>query len=1120
MPAAYTLYAEIVPTLSRDFRRSAERQIKQALAGVKLEAKITAVPQVSKFFERDLNRQLKEKGVTGKVKVDVDKKGLTSAEGAVSRLTKSVNGSGGLIPSFISFGLTANGAMTALKVGALAASPLLISLGSSAFTASLSVAAIGSAAIGAGVGIATLAAAFSPATSAFKEYISTQDSALKKARKDNPFAGLNKSSAAFTKRLIKLNERWKSFQKKAADAVLPGVTDALTRLSTAPKGKKSLMDVLEKGALGLGKSLGNTAKSAGKVMDQPFFKGAMAKILEDNRKAFDRVGHAAVTLINPITRIFKGSSPLVVTFSKYVDKLATRFAEWVAGFKDGQIEGFFANTGHELAKWWKIFTDLAITVKNVFGASDSSGSNFVSWLGKLTGKMKDWTGSKEGQDRMRAFFDKVVKSVKDFDYISFGKMVAGVGAIAGTIKLVSALKGANPLLLLLAAVAQKYPKETADVLGKVAEGVGGLLKFAADHESLILPLTGLFLAMKGIQGIKIPSLKDLFTGKLTTPGGSMTNPMYVYVVNKGFRGGGIPSKALSIGSVIGAIAADGPAMVALGGLAAVLAVGIIGYNTPGAKAQRKQNKRDGVTLTNPLGIKAPAALRTAHGDSGNLNPRVNQQTPARRKTLTSFYNNASKVKALQDEARAMINLREATETTGQRQLVQNKVEADGFIPLQNYIKARKDSVTAAVAQKKATDGTAAAQKVATAETYKSRDSLATMLVSYGWNQDAAYNYAAQVYKIPKVAKTDVKTPGLKAAQTGFSLLKEKIDPVTGKKTITLSMGGDVKGVFTTLQSALIAQRALQSGLTISSAKQALQKDKDYDAWAKSHFHAGGWTGSGDTFEPAGIVHADEFVVRKNSRKKIEKRAPGLLDHMNQTGEVPGYKGGGSVSSWPFKDNIGKTKTKFPALGGGAGGPLGAAGVIPEWVQVAKENSSFGRNAGIGKWIFDTVNANGFHTSNHGMFNVRLTATGNKSMHGYGRAVDMDPNPAIFNWLRSNYGSKLKELIYSPAGGNQIYNGHNHMYSGITRAMHFNHIHAAYDQGGWMMPGHGGMNMGKKPEAVLTPAESSGLKAGLRGGGGGDTIIGGDTIVTFGDIHSDVDLQMAMDRIERLSGAGF
>ena len=60
--------------------------------------------------------------------------------------------------------------------------------------------------------------------------------------------------------------------------------------------------------------------------------------------------------------------------------------------------------------------------------------------------------------------------------------------------------------------------------------------------------------------------------------------------------------------------------------------------------------------------------------------------------------------------------------------------------------------------------------------------------------------------------------------------------------------------------------------------------------------AGGWTGPGSKYQPAGIVHADEFVIRKESRARIERDHPGLLDSMNAHGVVrPGYAEGGQVA---------------------------------------------------------------------------------------------------------------------------------------------------------------------------------------------------------------------------------
>lgn len=64
---------------------------------------------------------------------------------------------------------------------------------------------------------------------------------------------------------------------------------------------------------------------------------------------------------------------------------------------------------------------------------------------------------------------------------------------------------------------------------------------------------------------------------------------------------------------------------------------------------------------------------------------------------------------------------------------------------------------------------------------------------------------------------------------------------------------------------------------------------------------GGWTGPGGKFQPAGIVHGDEFVINKASRRKFEKTHPGVLDHLNNYGELPGYSKGGLV--WPTTGHI-------------------------------------------------------------------------------------------------------------------------------------------------------------------------------------------------------------------------
>ncbi|EPC2530076.1 hypothetical protein ACXHD8_004107, partial [Providencia stuartii] len=52
------------------------------------------------------------------------------------------------------------------------------------------------------------------------------------------------------------------------------------------------------------------------------------------------------------------------------------------------------------------------------------------------------------------------------------------------------------------------------------------------------------------------------------------------------------------------------------------------------------------------------------------------------------------------------------------------------------------------------------------------------------------------------------------------------------------------------------------------------------------FSAGGYTGRGGKYDPAGIVHKDEFVFNKEATNRIGKE--NLYDLMN-TGEMPNYQ---------------------------------------------------------------------------------------------------------------------------------------------------------------------------------------------------------------------------------------
>jgi len=151
-------------------------------------------------------------------------------------------------------------------------------------------------------------------------------------------------------------------------------------------------------------------------------------------------------------------------------------------------------------------------------------------------------------------------------------------------------------------------------------------------------------------------------------------------------------------------------------------------------------------------------------------------------------------------------------------------------------------------------------------------------------------------------------------------------------------------------------------------------------------------------------------------------------------------------------------------GGGGGGSLGGAKAIMR--------------------PFAAVGAHfGLHVSS-GLRPGAITSSGNKSLHSTGNAIDLangnGPDAAkmaAFNALRSRYGSRLAELIYSPAGGRQIKNGQNFFYTGAVRADHFDHVHVGFLGDG---PGVGGTGDGTGSLSGINLAIDAARKAGFTG----------------------------------------
>lgn len=123
--------------------------------------------------------------------------------------------------------------------------------------------------------------------------------------------------------------------------------------------------------------------------------------------------------------------------------------------------------------------------------------------------------------------------------------------------------------------------------------------------------------------------------------------------------------------------------------------------------------------------------------------------------------------------------------------------------------------------------------------------------------------------------------------------------------------------------------------------------------------------------------------------------------------------------------------------------------------------------------------------------ARTAGSGMVSLHALGRAMDFSnssgPTPQMMGFFNAMHPLRPTELLYSPAGSRQWRrSGRMADTSGVTKRMHYNHVHVGFakggiipasiiggykpflhDRGGWHMPGELSINQTRKPEAVLT-----------------------------------------------------
>jgi hypothetical protein len=259
--------------------------------------------------------------------------------------------------------------------------------------------------------------------------------------------------------------------------------------------------------------------------------------------------------------------------------------------------------------------------------------------------------------------------------------------------------------------------------------------------------------------------------------------------------------------------------------------------------------------------------------------------------------------------------------------------------------------------------------------------------------------------------------------------------IPNNRTTNLLLNG-VNKIANTLVELYVYQRSLAEGIPLASARAGLKNapgpDKRFGG-----FSEGGYTGDGGKYQPAGIVHAGEWVLPKEATSSLQRNNPGALEYMQRRGELPPYASGGLVAPVDTRDLLYRTnlsRTRIPSRSEVAS-------------KVAPALPPGGRTS---DWIVAAARAlvPGIRVISKDRPGAR-TLSGNTSYHALGRAVDFAPSRKLAERWNQRYFRATKELI-SPWQSLNIHNGQRHSYSGAIYRQHSGanaHDHIAMAGGG-------------------------------------------------------------------------
>lgn len=289
-------------------------------------------------------------------------------------------------------------------------------------------------------------------------------------------ADLAPATQAFAHFLAGLKPLFDDLRQTAAAGLFPGVQAGIQAMLPLFPAFRNIVGATA-GAIG------GFAASLGQLVASPAFSSQLVAFGQANVGIIDQFGKVILALLPGVLAILTAVQPLVMWLGQLAAKWAENFSNaMLMAQANGTLAGFFERTRIVVEQLFAILGNLAGAFANVGKAAGPLGESLLTALVRASEAFERLTGSAEGQDAMRKFFDSLRPVLEALGGL-FGDIALGFGKI---------MVEATPALVpVIDAVRDKLLPALVELFSKIdGEFLTSMVELAASFTRVLATFTG------------------------------------------------------------------------------------------------------------------------------------------------------------------------------------------------------------------------------------------------------------------------------------------------------------------------------------------------------------------------------------------------------------------------------------------------------------------------------------------------------------------------------------------------------------------------------------------------------------------------------------------------------